>query len=206
MLDCYLKKVTFQIPSGLHLSFYGDRRLTLIQPIQGLNNRRFRKDCGKCFFFNMQGKDKKKRAIDYIPKVYEFADVFSEELKHLPPHREMDFSIEVYPGTDPILVAPYRMAPLELKELKIHVQELQGKGFIRPSTSPWGSPMLFMKKKDGSLQLYVDYQKLNIVTMKNKYPLPWIDDLFDQLCGACYFSKIDLRYGYHQLRIQESDI
>ena len=115
VLDCYLKKVTFQIPSGLHLIFYGDRRLTLIQPIQGLGNRRFKKDCGQCFFFNMQGEDKKKITIDCIPKVCEFADVFPEELKHLPPHREIDFSIEVYPGTDPISVAPYRMAPLDLK-------------------------------------------------------------------------------------------
>ena len=95
------------------------------------------------------------------------------------------------------------MAPLELKELNIQLQELQSKGFIRPSTSPWDAPILFVKKKDGSLRLCVDYRKLNRVTVKNKYSLPQIDDLFDQLCGACYFSKIDLRSGYHQLRIQE---
>ena len=197
MLDCYLKKVTFQIPSSLHLSFYGDRRLTLIQPIQGLDNRRFKKDYGQCFFFNMQGKDKKKIAIYCILKVCEFADVFPEELKQLPPHREMDFSIEVYPGIDPISIAPYRMAPLEIKELKSQLQELQGKGFIRPSTLPWGALVLFVKNKDGSLRLYVYYWKLNRVTVKKKYPLPRIDDLFDQLCGACYFLKIDLRFGYH---------
>ena len=93
VLDCYLKKVTFQIPSGLHLSFYGDRRITLIQPIHGLDNRWLRKDCGHCFFFffNMQGEDKKKIVIDCIPKVCEFAYVFLEELKHFPSYREMDF-------------------------------------------------------------------------------------------------------------------
>ena len=103
----------------------------------------------------------------------------------------MDFSIELYPGTDPISIAPYRMAPVELKELNIQLQELQSKGYIRPSISHWGALVLFVKKNDGSLRLCVDYRKLNRVTVKNKYPLPRIDDLFDQLCGACYFSKID---------------
>ncbi|RVW22844.1 Transposon Ty3-I Gag-Pol polyprotein [Vitis vinifera] len=153
-----------------------------------------------------KGEGKKMTTIDCIPMVCEFADVFPKELPCLPPHREMDFSIELYPGTDPISIAPYRMAPVELKELNIQLQELQTKGFIRPSTSPWGAPVLFVKKKDGSLRLCVDYRKLNRVTVKNKYPLPRIDDLFDQLCGACYFSKIDLRSGYHQLRVRETDI
>ena len=98
------------------------------------------------------------------------------------------------------------MAPIELKELNLQQQELQGKGFIRLSTSPWGTPVLFVKKKDGTLRLCVDYRKLNRATVKNKYPLPRIEDLFDQLNGACYFSKIDLRSGYHQLRVQDSDI
>ena len=109
----------------------------------------------------------------------------------------MDFSIELYPGIDPISIAPYRMAPVKHKELNIQLQELQTKGFIRPSTSHWGAPVLFVKKKDGSLRLCVDYRKLNRVTVKNKYSIPRNDDLFDQLCGACYFSKIDLRSGYH---------
>ncbi|WKA06026.1 hypothetical protein VitviT2T_023954 [Vitis vinifera] len=98
------------------------------------------------------------------------------------------------------------MAPLELKELKTQLDELLGKGFIRPSTSPWGAPVLFVKKKDGTLRLCIDYRKLNRVTVKNKYPLPRIDDLFDQLKGAKYFSKIDLRTGYHQLRVREEDV
>ena len=144
--------------------------------------------------------------VDCFPQVCDFADVFPDELPGLPPHREMEFSIDLYPGTDPISIAPFRMAPVELKELNLQLQELQGKGFIRPSTSPWGSPVLFVKKKDGMLRLCVDYRKLNRVTVKNKYPLPRIEDLFDQLNGACYFSKIDLRSGYHQLRVRDSDI
>ena len=135
-----------------------------------------------------------------------FQDVFPDEFPGLPPHREFDFFIEVFPGTDPISVSPYRMAPLELKELKTQLDELLGKGFIRPSTSPWGAPVLFVKKKDGTLRLCIDYRKLNRVTVKNKYPLPRIDDLFDQLKGAKYFSNIDLRTGYHQLRVREEDV
>ena len=102
--------------------------------------------------------------------------------------------------------APYRMAPAELKELHEQLQELLNKGFIRPSHSPWGAPVLFVKKKDGTMRLCIDYRELNKVTIRNKYPLPRIDDLFDQLQGATVFSKIDLRSGYHQLKIKEGDI
>ncbi|KAL4022975.1 hypothetical protein IC575_016721 [Cucumis melo] len=98
------------------------------------------------------------------------------------------------------------MAPAELKELKVQLQELLDKGFIQPSVSPWGAPVLFVKKKDGSIRLCIDYRELNKVTVENRYPLPMIDNLFDQLQGATVFSKIDLRLGYHQLRIRDSDI
>src|SRR5262249_4756013 len=101
---------------------------------------------------------------------------------------------------------PYRMAPTKLKELKVQLKDLLDKGFIRPSSSPWGAPVLFVKKKDGSLRLCIDYRQLNKVTIKNKYTLPRIDDLFDQLQRASHFSKIDLRSGYHQLRIQQEDV
>ena len=124
----------------------------------------------------------------------------------MPPVREVQFSINLKPGTEPIAKAPYRMAPAEMSELKTQLQELLDKGFIRPSTSPWGAPVLFVKKKDGSLRLCIDYRELNAVTVKNKYPLPRIDDLFDQLRGATVFSKIDLRSGYHQIPIEEKDI
>ncbi|KAA0060493.1 ty3-gypsy retrotransposon protein [Cucumis melo var. makuwa] len=139
------------------------------------------------------------------PVVRDYPDVFPEELPGLPPHREIEFSIELEPGTVPISRASYRMAPAELKELKVQLQELLDKGFIRPSVSPWGAPVLFVKKKDGSMCLCIDYRKLNKVTVKNRYPLPRIDDLFDQLQGATVFSKIDLQSGYHQLRIKDRD-
>ena len=117
--------------------------------------------------------------------------------------REIEFTVDVIPGTQPVSKAPYRMA---LTELKVQLKELSDKKFIRPSTSPWGAPVLFVKKKDGSLRLCIDYRELNKVTVKNKYPLPRIDDLFDQLQGALVFSKIDLRSGYHQLKVKSDDI
>jgi hypothetical protein len=124
----------------------------------------------------------------------------------MPPDRDIEFAIELQPGTAPISKRPYRMPPAELAELKKQLQELLDKGFIRPSTSPWGCLALFVKKKDESLRMCVDYRPLNAVTIKNKYPLPRIDVLFDQLVGAKVFSKIDLRSGYHQIKICASDI
>ena len=132
--------------------------------------------------------------------------MFSEEFLGLPPQREIEFAIDVIPGATPASITPYRMAPVELKELKLQLQELLEKGFIRPSVSPWGAPVLFVKKKDGTLRLCIDYRQLNKLTVKNKYPLPRIDDFFDQLKGASIFSKIDLRSGYHQLRIKDVDV
>ena len=124
--------------------------------------------------------------------VQEFCDVFPEDLTGLPPPREVDFAIELVPGSQPISKPPYRMAPAELKELKEQLEDLIKKSFIRPSISPWGAPVLFVKKKDGTMRLCIDYRELNKITIKNKYPLPRIDDLFDQLNGATVFSKIDL--------------
>ena len=142
-----------------------------------------------------------------LPKVVcEYEDVFSDELSGLPPHRDVEFVIELHLGTSPISMTPHRMAPIELQELKVQLQELLDKGFITPSTSPWGAPILFTKKKDKTLRLCIDYRQLNRVTIKNRYPLPRIDDLFDQLKGARVYSNIDLHIGYHQLRVRESDI
>ena len=121
-----------------------------------------------------------------------YEDVFPDELSGLPPPRDVDFRIELHPRTSPISMTPHRMAPVELQELKVQIQELLGKGFIRPSTSPWGAPVLFAKKKDKTLRLCIDYRQLNRATIKNQYPLPRIDDLFDQLRGARVYSKIDL--------------
>lgn len=116
------------------------------------------------------------------------------------------FEIKLLLGSAPILKTPYKMAPAQLKELKTQLQELLDKGFIRQSFSPWGAPVLFVKKKDGTLHMCIDYRELNKITIKNKYPLPRIEDLFDQLKRATVFSKIDLRSVYYQLRIKESDV
>jgi hypothetical protein len=144
--------------------------------------------------------------IKDIPVVCEFPDVFPEDFPGLPPEREVEFVIELKPGTTPIFRRSYRMPPTELAELKIQLQDLLEKGFIQPSSSPWGCLAIFVKKKDQTLRMYVDYRPLNEVTFKNKYPLPWIDILFDQLTGARVFSKIELRSGYHQIRIRPEDI
>jgi hypothetical protein len=132
--------------------------------------------------------------------------VFPEELPGMPPNREIEFVIDLAPGTAPIAKRPYRMAATELAELKKQLNELEQKGYIKPSSSPRGALVLFVKKKDGSMRLCVDYRALNEATVKNKYPLPRIDDLFDQLKRAKYFSKIDLRSRYYQLRIRHEDV
>ena len=144
--------------------------------------------------------------VSDIPIVSEFPDVFPKEFPGLPRKREIEFAIDVVPGATLTSVTPYRMAPVELKELKLQLQELLEKGFIRPSVSPLGAPVLFVKKKDGTLRLCIDYRRLNKLTVKNKYLLPRIDDLFDQLKGSSIFSKIDLQSGYHQLRIKDVDV
>src|SRR6185437_7830830 len=144
-----------------------------------------------------QVEDKK---VEDIPVVCEYPDVFPDDLPGMPPDRAVEFAIELQPGMAPISRRPYQMPPNELAELKKQLQELLDKGYIRPSTSPWGCPALFVKKKDQNLRLCVDYRLLNAVTIKNKYSLPKIDILFDQLFGAKVFSKIDLRSGYCNTR------
>jgi hypothetical protein len=137
--------------------------------------------------------------------VCEYPDVFPDDLPGMPPDMDVEFVIELQPGIAPISKRPYRMPPKELAELKIQLQEFLDKGYIRPSSSPWGSPALFVKKKDGSLRMCVDYRPLNAVTIKNICSLPHIDVLFNQLAGAQVFSKIDLRSSYHQIKIRASD-
>jgi hypothetical protein len=144
--------------------------------------------------------------LDQVPVVCEYPDVFPEELPGMPPDRDIEFVIELIPGIAPIAQRPYRMNPQELEELKKQLADMLSKGLIRPSASPWGSHVLFVDKRDGTIRLCVDYRRLNEVTIKNKYPLPKIKDLFDQLNGAKVFSMIDLRTGYHQLKVRESDI
>jgi hypothetical protein len=136
----------------------------------------------------------------------EYLDVFPKDLPGMTPNRDIEFMIELLPGTPRISKRPYRMPVNELVKLKKQIAELQSKGFIHPSSSHWGAPVLFVGKKDGIQRMCVDYRSLNEVTIKNKYPLPRIEDLFDQMKGASVFSKIYLRSEYHQLKIWESDI
>jgi hypothetical protein len=144
--------------------------------------------------------------LEDIRVACEFLDVFPEDLPDMPPDWDVEFTIELQPGMTPISRRPYKMTPKELAELKVQLNELMDKGFIRLSSSPWGYPTLFVKKKDQSLRLCVDYRHLNAVTIKNKYPLPRIDILFDQLAGAKVFSKVDIRLGYHQIKIRPKNV
>nr|GEV82904.1 putative reverse transcriptase domain-containing protein [Tanacetum cinerariifolium] len=151
-----------------------------------------------------EDKSKGKRLKD-LPVVQEFPEVFPEDLSGIPPTRQVEFRINLIPGAAPVAQAPYRLAPSEMKELAEQLHELTDKGFIRPSSSPWGTPVLFVKKKDGSFRMCIDYRELNKLTAKNRYPLPRIDDLFDQLQGSSVYSKIDLRSGITK-NIKNEDI
>nr|GEU81664.1 putative reverse transcriptase domain-containing protein [Tanacetum cinerariifolium] len=150
-------------------------------------------------------KSKEKRLED-VPTVWDFQEVFPEDLPRLPSIRQVEFQIDVVPCVAPRARAPYRLEQSKMQELSNQQQELSDKGFIRPSSSPWGAPVLFVKKKDGFLRIYIDYRELNKLTVKNRYLLPRIDDLFDQLQGSSVCSKIDLRSGYQQLRVRDEDI
>ena len=184
-IDCARRSITLTNTEGITVEFLADvpRRPQERCMVNGLN-----------------------LLVEEVRVVKEYPDVFPDDLPGLPPDREIEFAIELVPGTAPIAKRPYRMPANELAELKKQVEELEGKGYIRPSTSPWGAPVLFVKKKDGTMRMCVDYRSLNEVTIKNKYPLPRIEDLFDQLKGASIFSKIDLRSGYHQLKIRPADV
>ena len=144
--------------------------------------------------------------VESILVLQDFIDVFLENIPGLPLKWDIDFTIKLMLGAALVSQAPYRMSVPELTELKMQLQELLDKGYICPSVSPWGAPMLFVKKKDGTMRIFMDYMQLNKLTVKNKYPLPWIDELFDQVKGAIVFLKIDLRSRYHQIQIKDEDI
>ena len=210
IINCNKKKVSLagDMASGKKLFFKGEQAENHPLLISYVKATKYLQKGCQGFLASVVEESKESTEVDpsSVRIVLEFSDVFPEELPGLPPKREMEFSIDLLPGTNPISKATYRMAPAELQELKIQSKELLEKGFIRPSVSPWGAPVLFVKKKDGTLRLCIDYRLLNQVTIKNKYPLPRIDDLFDQLKSAGVFSKIDLRSGYHQLRIKDEDV
>ncbi|KAL4028434.1 hypothetical protein IC575_011631 [Cucumis melo] len=201
-IDCSRKEVTFNPPSMASFKFKGGGSKSLSQVISAIRASKLLSQGTWGILASVVDTREADVSLSSEPVVRDYPDVFPEELPGLPPHREVEFAIELEPGTVPISRAPYRMAPAELKELKVQLQELLDKGFIRPSVSPWGAPVLFVKKKDGSMRLCIDYRELNKVTVKNRYPLPRIDDLFDQLQGATVFSKIDLRSGYHHRELR----
>ncbi|GJU09680.1 putative reverse transcriptase domain-containing protein [Tanacetum coccineum] len=160
-----------------------------------------------CYLFlaHVTEKEKSEKRLEDVPVIHDFPEVFPNDLPGIPPSRQVEFKIDLVPGAAPVARAPYRLAPSEMKEFSKQLKELLEKGFIRPSSSPWGAPVLFVKKNDGSFRM-CDYRELNKLTVKNRYPLPRIDNLFDQLQGSSVYSKIDLRSGYHQLRVGEEDI
>ena len=205
-LDCYKKEVKFHRPGKLEVKFRGIRIELSSNIISAMAAQRMlRKGCQGYLAYVVETENEE-IIVDEIPVVREFPDVFPYDIAGLPPYREVEFTIDLIPGTEPISIPPYRMAHAELRELKAQLEELLSKGFIRPSISPWGASVLFVKKKDESLRLCIDYRQLNKVTIRNQYPLPRIDELFNQLQGSRVYSKIDLRSGYHQLRVQESDV
>jgi len=205
-VDCRTKMVRFQFPGEPVIEWKENIATPKGRFISYLKARKMISKCYIYHLVHVTDAEAKPPTLQSIPVVNEFLDVFPDELPGLPPKREIEFSIDALPDTQPISIPPYRMASAELRELKVQLKDLLDKGFIRPSTSPWGAPVLFVRKKDGSLRMCIDYRQLNKSTIKNKYPLPRIDDLFDQLQGAKYFSKIDLRSGYHQVRVKEKDI
>ena len=202
VIDCERRRVTAYTQDGNRMVFQGGTIMTFcpgqytspsVRTVSGLASEPYPRGRGEV----------RLRSTSSSVRV---CGCFPDELPGLPPHRAVDFGIGLHPGISPISMTPHRMAPVELQELRVQLKELLDKRFIRPSTSPWGAPVLFAKKKGKILRLCIDYRQLNRVTIKNRYPLPRIDGLFDQLRGVRVYSKIDLRTGYHQLRVRETDI
>jgi hypothetical protein len=185
-IDCKEKTVSLRNPVGGRIVYQGDRHAHIEVQLQ-LNTL-------------------KEAKLEDILVVNEFQDVFPQELPGMPPDREIEFTIDLVPGTAQIAQAPYKVGPKELVELKEQLDELEQKGFIQESISPWGTLVIFVDKRDGGCRMCGDYRNLNNVTIKNKYALPRIQDLFDQVRGAGVFSKIDLRLGYHQIKIKKEDV
>ena len=206
IFDCGQKTVVLGCSDQSEVIIQGIKSSVMYNVISAMQARRFIRKGYEAFLALILDSKRGQVDVGKIPIVREFPNVFPEELPGIPLEREVDLSIRIVPGTAPVSRAPYRMAPAKLKELKVQLQELLDKGFIQPSVSPWGAPVLFVKKKDGTLRMCIDYQQINKVTVKNKYPLPRIEDLFYQLKGAGVFSKIDLRSGYYQLRVKEVDV
>jgi hypothetical protein len=206
LLDCRNKRFTCLNEEGNQVTVQGIPRAVAIREISAMQLKKcYRKGC-QLFVARVEeaSRDEVSNMEDH-KVLKQFKDIF-QEVPGLPRKRDIDFSINLMPRAAPVSKDLYRMSTPELKELQLQLEELLNKGYIRPSVSPWGASVLFVKKKDGTLRLCIDFRQLNKVTVKNKYPLPMIDDLFDQLKDAKIFSKIDLRSGYHQVRIKDEDI
>jgi hypothetical protein len=203
ILDYHNKAFTFLDEEGNLRTVQGIPRVVTIREISTLQLKKcYRKGC-QIFASHMEEKpkDRVSNIEDYVV-LKEFEDVF-KKIPRLPPKRDIVFSINMMPSSGPISKTPYRMSTPEFKEFQMQLEELLKKGYIHPSVSPQGAPMLFVKKKDGTLILCIEFRQLNKVIVNNKYPFPRINDLFDQLKDEKIFSNIDLRSGYHQVNIKE---
>ncbi|GJW10789.1 putative reverse transcriptase domain-containing protein [Tanacetum coccineum] len=205
VIVCGKKEVHIPVKNEV-LVVKGNESNTRLKVISCIKARKYMERGSQLFLAHVTEKEPSERLLEDVPVVCEFPKVFPDDLPGLPPPRQVEFRIELMPGAAPIARTPYHLAPSEMKEMSDQLKELSEKGFIRPSSSPWGAPVLFLKKKDGSFRMCINYRELNKLTVKNRYPLLRIDDLFDQLQGSYVYSKINLRSGYHQLRIREEDI
>ena len=191
-LDCYHKKFECMDEEGNPRVVRGIPEVFFVRQISAVKMKNLcRKGCRLYASHVLEAAENETPRLEEFHVLQEFRDVFPDEIPGLPPKRDIDFTIDLVPGASPVSKTPYKMSTPELLELKMQVHELLEKKYIRPSVSPWGAPILFVKKKDGTLRLCIDYRQLNKVTVKNKYPFPRIDDLFDQMRGARVFSKID---------------
>ncbi|GKD48887.1 putative reverse transcriptase domain-containing protein [Tanacetum coccineum] len=191
---------------GKTLIIQGDQSKTRLSLISCIKTERYISRGCQVFIAQVMEKKYDEKRLEDIPAVREFLEHFPEDLPGLPLVRQVEFQIDLILGAAPVARAPYRLAPSKMQELSNQLQELTDRGFIQLSTSPWGASVLFVKKKDISFRMYIDYRELNKLTVKNRYPLPRINDLFDQLQGSSVYSKINLRSGYHQLRVRDEDI
>nr|GEV81376.1 hypothetical protein [Tanacetum cinerariifolium] len=206
IINCTTKSVKFHTPEDTHITFHGERNISKLEFLMLMQDRKcLRKGCITYLAYIIKTRGKSK-ALNDIPFVQDFPDVFHDDLTSLPLNCKIEFAIKIVSRITHILRAPYRLTPKEMQEQMKKLQELLDKGLTRPIVSLWGAPMLLVKKKYALIRLCIDYYKLDKVTIKNKYQLPRINDPFNQLQGASHFSKIDLRSGYHQLKIKEFDL
>ncbi|CAH1423569.1 unnamed protein product [Lactuca virosa] len=207
MIDCGNQLVRVRTPSGVELVIHGEGDQHGSTLCSAARARRYlQKGCSRIVAYVLDTREEKKRTIDDVPIVRDYAYVFPEDMPGVPLERQVEFCIDLVPGAAPIAKTLYRLAPPEMQKLSTQLQEMLDMGFIRLSCSPWGAQIMFVKKKDGSHRMCIDYRELNKLTVKNRYLLPRIGNLFDQLQGASWFSKIDLRSGYHQMRVRDEDV